>query len=49
MSVMKASSAAGFIVLVMPNSVAAFSELEKSSPALASPSTCAPELCACNR
>ncbi len=49
MSVMKASSAAGFIVLVMPNSCAALSELTKSPPALASPSTCAPEPCAWSR
>ena len=44
MSLMKASSAAGFIVLVMPNSSAALIELVKSSPALARPSTCAPSL-----
>ena len=49
MSVMKASSAAGFMVLVMPNSLAALSEFEKSVPAFASPSTCAPEACACSR
>ena len=49
MSVMKASSAAGFIVRVMPNSLAALSELLKSVPALASPSTCAPEAWACSR
>ena len=30
MSLMKASNAAGFMVLVMPNSLAALSELEKS-------------------
>ena len=39
MSVTKASRAAGFIVLVMPSSLAAFSALEKSGPALAKPST----------
>src|SRR5262249_16364747 len=49
MSVMKARSAAGFIVRVMPNSLAALSELLKSVPAFASPSTCAPEDCACSR
>ena len=49
MSLMKASRAAGFIVSAMPNSLAAFSELEKSPPALARPSTCAPEFCAWSR
>jgi len=45
---MKTSSAAGFIFLVMPNSLAALSELLKSSPAFASASTAHPP-CACSR
>ena len=49
MSLMKANSAAGFMVFVMPNSLAAFRELVKSLPALASPSTWALEPCACSR
>src|SRR5438067_1299134 len=49
MSVMKASSAAGFIVFVIPSSLAALSELLKSEPEFASPSTCAPDACACRR
>src|SRR3979490_3201107 len=41
MSLMKANNAAGFMVLVMPNSFAPLSELEKSVPAFARPRTCA--------
>ena len=40
---------AGRIVLVRPNSEAAFIELIVSAPALARPSTCAPDPCACRR
>src|ERR1700745_3139835 len=49
MSVIKASRAAGFMLLVMPNSLAALRGLLKSVPALAGPTTCAPEDCACSR
>ena len=44
-----AVGAAGFIVAVRPNSCAALSELLKSAPALARPTTCAPDPCACKR
>src|SRR3569832_2284115 len=49
MSLMKASRAAGFIVLEMPNSIDAFSELVKSLPALDRPRICAFDACACSR
>src|ERR1700679_3179373 len=48
-SLMKAGRGGGFIVAVRPNSCAAFKELLKSAPALARPTTCAPDPCACNR
>src|SRR5919206_4416004 len=49
MSLMKTSRPASFIVLVMPNSLAALFELIVSPPALARPRICALLDCACSR
>src|SRR4029450_3757914 len=49
MSLMNTSRPASFIVLVMPNSLAALIELMVSPPALARPRICALLACACSR
>ena len=46
---MNTSRPAIFILPVRPNSFAALTELMKSPPAFASPSTCAFDDCACSR
>src|SRR3954453_10427512 len=48
-SLMNISNPASFIVLVMPNSLAALIELIVSPPALARPRICALLCCACSR
>src|SRR5207342_1153842 len=48
-SLMNISRPASFIVLVMPNSLAALTELIVSPPALARPRICALLDCACSR
>src|SRR4051812_3297647 len=49
MSLMNTSRPASFIDLVMPNSLAALTELMKSPPALARPRIWALDDCACSR
>ncbi len=48
-SVININKAAKFCFLVKPNSAAALMLLTVSPPALAKPTTLAPELCACNK
>src|SRR5690606_12563383 len=48
-SLRNTSRPATFMVLSMPNSLAALIELIRSPPALAKARTCALELCACSR
>src|SRR3954465_1890791 len=48
MSLMNISRPASFMVLVMPNSLAALMELMVSPPALARPRICALDACACS-
>src|SRR3569623_351585 len=48
-SLMNINKPASFIVLVLPNSLAALIELIVSPPALANPRICAFDACACNK